>query len=67
MKFVIFHDEGRFKLATADEWFHLEERYKFKGSSPRQVDMDLSMYNALQNSSAVGQIQSYLRELYNAN
>lgn len=67
MKFVIFRDEGRFKLANADEWLHLEEKYKFKGSDPKRIDMDLSMYNALQNSSASGQIQSYLRELYDAN
>lgn len=67
MKFVIFHDEGRFKLASADEWLYLEGKYKFKGKNPKSIDMDLSMYNALQNSSAAGQIQSYLRELYDAN
>lgn len=67
MKFVIFRDEGRFKLASADEWFDLESKYKFRGSDPKQIDMDLSMYNALQNSSVAGQIQSYLRELYDAN
>jgi len=67
MKFVIFRDEGKFKLASSDEWLDLEEKYKFRGSDPRHVDMDLSMYNALQNGSAAGQIQSYLRELYDAN
>lgn len=67
MKFVIFRDDGKFKLADADEWFHLEEKYRFKDSGPRYIDMDLSMYDALQNSSVAGQIQSYLRELYNAN
>ena len=67
MKFVIFRDESKFKLASADEWSYLEERYKFKDSGPRYMDMDLSMYNALQNSSVAGQIQSYLRELYDAN
>lgn len=67
MKFVIFRDQNRFKLATADEWADLEDKYRFKNAEPKRVDMNLSMFNALQSSSASGQIQSYLRELHNGN
>lgn len=67
MKFVIFQDEKTLKLATAEEWSSLQERYKFKGADPRYIDIDLSLFNALQTSSASGQIQTFLRELYNGN
>jgi len=67
MKFVIFHDDGRFKLAPADEWSELSSKYRFKGANPKTIDMDMSLFNALQDSSVSNQIQSYLRELYDGN
>lgn len=67
MKFVIFRDEERLKLATADEWIDLQTNYKFKNAKPKQIDIDLALFNALQSSSASGQIQTFLRELYNGN
>lgn len=67
MKFVIFRDGPRFCLAESDEWIELSSKYKFKGADPKTIDMDMSMFNALQNSSISNQIQSYLRELYDGN
>lgn len=67
MKFVIYHDRGRLCLAAADEWMDLSSKYKFKDAKPKTVDMDMSLFNALQSSSISNQIQSYLRELYNGN
>lgn len=67
MKFVIFRDGSRFRLAPADEWEDLSSKYKFKGANPKTVDMDMSLFNALQSSSVSNQIQSYLRELYDGN
>lgn len=67
MKFVIYRDDGRFNLAPADEWSDLSSKYRFKGAEPKTIDMDMSLFNALQYSSISNQIQSYLRELYDGN
>ncbi len=64
MKFVIYRDKNRLCLAAADEWINLSSKYKFKDADPKTIDMDMSLFNALQSSSLSNQIQSYLRELY---
>lgn len=64
MKFVIYRDKSRLCLATADEWVDLSNKYNFRNADPKEIDMDMSLFNALQSSSLSNQIQSYLRELY---
>ena len=67
MNFMIFRDGVRFCLAPADEWEDLSSKYRFKDARPKTIDVDMSLFNALHDSSVSNQIQSYLRELYNGN
>ncbi len=66
MKTVIYLDEGYFKLADIDEWIGLMNRYDNRKWKGKTIDLDLSLFNALQHSFS-RQTQSFLRELYDAN
>lgn len=66
MKTVIYLDEGYFKLASEDEWVDLISKYHNRKWKGKFVNLDLSLFNALQHSLG-RQTQSFLRELYDGN
>lgn len=66
MEYVIYLDQGYFKLASIDEWIQLSTRYRLKHADPKVVDVDLSLFNAMQGSISQ-QAQSFLKELHNGN
>jgi hypothetical protein len=66
MRTVIYLDEGYFKLADIDEWIGLMRKYNNRKLRGKILDIDLSLFNALQHSIS-RQSQSFLRELYDAN
>lgn len=65
MKSVIYIEDGYFKIADIDEWVLLSSKYHLP-SQRKIVDIDLSLFNALQHSYST-QTQAFLRELYDGN